>query len=104
VRLADEVLKHLLRHFKIGDHPVAHRPDGDDVAGCAAEHLLRVLTNSLDIICHLINSDDRWLAQHYPTPFSVNECVGGTQIDGQVVGTQSGEQGEGHSDSSVLFG
>jgi hypothetical protein len=42
-------------------------------------------------------------AQHDATPFGVDKRVGGTEIDGEIVGTQSGEQGEGHSDTSVLL-
>jgi hypothetical protein len=103
MRLPDKVLEHLLRYFKIGDDAVSHRPDGNDVSRRAPKHLLRVLPDRLDIICHLINSDYGGFAQHDATPFGVDKRVGGTEIDGEIVGTQSGEQGEGHSDTSVLL-
>ena len=41
VRLLDEVGQHLLGDVEVGDDAVLHRLDGDDVAGRAAEHLLR---------------------------------------------------------------
>src|SRR6185437_15395775 len=102
VRFADEVLKHFLSHFKVGDYSVSHRPDGDDVAGGPAKHLLCVLTDGLDRICHLINGDDGGFAQHDAASFGVDKGVGGAEIDGQVVGTQSGEQREGHMVTSII--
>ena len=40
VRPGDEVAQHRLGDLEVGDHAVAQRPDGLDVAGRAAEHFL----------------------------------------------------------------
>src|ERR687884_524472 len=48
VDLLDELFEHLLGDGEVGDHPVLHRPDGDDVAGGLAKHLLRFLADRLD--------------------------------------------------------
>ena len=42
VRLADEVLQHLLGDREIRDNPVLERPDRGDVAGCASQHVLGI--------------------------------------------------------------
>ena len=93
VRFPDEVLKHLLSHFKIAITPSRIGRMATMFPG-AAQHLLRVLADGLDLICHLINSDDRGFAQHNATPFCVNERVSGSEVDGQIVGAESGEQGK----------
>ena len=50
VHLADEVLDHLLGDFEVGDHAVAHRADGLDVAGRAAEHQLGLVADGEDLL------------------------------------------------------
>jgi hypothetical protein len=50
VHLADEMLDHLLRHLEIGDHAVAQRADGLDVAGRAAEHQLGLVAHGQDLL------------------------------------------------------
>ena len=54
MRLADEVLQHLFRSFKIRDDTIAHRPDRYNIAGCSAQHLLGALAYGFDLICDLI--------------------------------------------------
>ncbi len=50
VRLLDEVVQHLFGVAEVGDHAVLHRLDGDDVAGRAAEHLLGLFADGLDLV------------------------------------------------------
>ena len=62
VRLADEVRQHLLGRLEVGDDAVLHRLDRGDVAGRAAEHLLRLVADRLDAAVDLVQRDDRRLA------------------------------------------
>src|SRR4029450_1138996 len=57
LRLADEMLKHLFGDFEIGDDTVFHRADGHNIGRCAAEHILGLRANSLDVFGYLIYSD-----------------------------------------------
>ena len=41
------MLEHLFRHFKIGDHTVLHRADGNTIARRAAKHLFGIAANGL---------------------------------------------------------
>ena len=59
VGLADEVLKHLLRDFKVGDDTILHRANRNDVAGRTAQHVFRISPNSFDLIGYFINCNDR---------------------------------------------
>ena len=58
VGLLDEVRQHLLGDVEVGDDPVLHRLDGDDVAGCAAEHLLGLAADGFDPAVDLVHRDD----------------------------------------------
>ena len=66
VHLADEMLDHLLRDLEIGDHAVAQRADGGDVARRAAEHLLGLLADRehLLLAAHVGDGDHARLGQH----------------------------------------
>src|SRR5882724_339092 len=88
LRLPDEVLKHLLGDFEIRDHTVLHRADGHNIDRCATEHLLCVSADGLDAIVYLIYSDDRGFIDHDTSPLSVHERVRGSEINGQIAGTE----------------
>ena len=91
VRLADEVLEHLLRHLEVGDDAVLHRADGDDVAGRAAEHLLGVAADGFDLVGDLVDRDDRRLGDDDAAPLRVDERVGRAEVDRQIAGEQTKE-------------
>jgi hypothetical protein len=55
-RLADKMLEHLFRHFEVCDNTVLHRTDRDDITRRAAEHLLGIASNSLYLICDLVDT------------------------------------------------
>ncbi len=61
VRLADEVLEHLLGDLEVGDHAVLHRSNGLDVARCLAQHLLGLGADRFDPVGDPVDGDDRRL-------------------------------------------
>ena len=84
VRLVDEVIQHLLGDFEIGDDAVFHRLDGDDVAGSAAEHLLRFFADGFHFTGGFIEGYDGGLVDNNAFPFGVNESICGAEVDGEV--------------------
>jgi hypothetical protein len=97
VNLADEVLDHLLGDFEVGDDPVAHGADGFHVARGSAQHLLGFYAHSVD---HLAAADvaerhHRGLVEHDPLALHVDEGVGRTEVDGDVVRDRA-EEGRNH--------
>ena len=90
VDLADEVLEHLLGGGEIGDHPVLERPDGGDVTGRAPHHGLGRGAHSLDGLAPPVavvpDGHDGRLVEHDPPAPGIDQRVGGTEVDGQVIG------------------
>ena len=86
VGLADEVAEHGFRHFEIGDDAGLHGADGDDVAGSAAEHALGLLADGEHAVGALLDGHDGGLAEHDAAVLDVDQGVGGTQIDADIVG------------------
>jgi len=95
VNLLDEVAEHRFGDLEIGDDSVFQRPDRDDVAGGAAEHLFRLgadgehATAAPSILLH---RHDRWLVADDTLALYVDEGVGRTQIDRQIVGEEPQER------------
>src|SRR5205085_4381282 len=88
VGLSDEVLEHLLGHLEVGDDAVLHRADGDDVAGGAAQHLLRLLADGLGRVGDLVDGDDGRLRDDDAAPLGVDERVRGAEVYGEIAGEQ----------------
>src|ERR1700752_183194 len=88
LRLADEMMKHLLGDFEICDHTVFHRADGHNIDRGATEHLFCVRANSLDVIGYLIYSHDRGFIDDDTTGLGEYERVRGSEINGQIAGTE----------------
>src|SRR5919107_2564880 len=86
VRLAYEVLEHLLRHFEVGDDAVLHGPYGDDVAGRPAQHLLRLLADGLRGVGDFVDGDDGGLADDDASPLREDERVGRAEVNCEVAG------------------
>ena len=55
VYLLNEVPKHRLGDFKVGDDAVLHGADSDNVAGGSAEHALGLFSHSENIGCPGLN-------------------------------------------------
>jgi hypothetical protein len=91
VYLLDELLDHLLGDHEVRDHPVLHRTDGGDVAWRLAEHLLGGMTHGLNRLLGVgaafgTNGDHRWFIQHDALAARVDQGVGRTEVDCEIVG------------------
>ena len=89
-------LEHLLGHGEVGDHAVLHRPDGDDVAGRAAEHALGLEAHGRDRAraaraAVLADRDHRRLVQHDALAARIDQRVGGAKVDRQIVGEDAAQ-------------
>src|SRR4051794_15666240 len=84
MRLLDEVVQHLLGDFKISDDAVLHRLDSDDVAGCAAEHLLRFLANGFNFARNFVHGDDGGLVNDDAFTLREHEGVSSAEVDGEI--------------------
>ena len=89
--LVDEMLEHLLGDGEVRDDTVFERPDGHDVPGRAPEHALRGLADSGNILgaarpAFLADGDHGRLVQNDALAADVDERVGCTEIDREVVG------------------
>ena len=89
VDFGDEVTKHGLGHFKIRDDAVLHGTDGLNVAGRAAKHPLGVLPHGEHHAVAariLLDGYDRRLAQDNTLPLHIDAGIGGSKVDGEIVG------------------
>jgi hypothetical protein len=72
MHLLDEVAQHRFGGVEIGDDAIFEWPDGQDVAGCAPEHLLGFDTYRQDLLEVAVNRHHRWLAQDDTAPLDVD--------------------------------
>src|SRR5690606_11531645 len=90
VRLADEVLQHLLGHGEVGDDAVLQRAYGGDVARGAAEHVLRFGTDRFDDAAAAPGVfPDRYdgrFVQYDAMSAGVDEGICGAKVDRHIVG------------------
>src|SRR5260370_913842 len=84
--LLDEVVQHLLGDFEVSDDAVFHGLNGDDVAGRAAEHLLGFFAHGLNLTGQFIDGYDGRFVDDDALALGIDQCVGRSQIDGQVTG------------------
>ena len=75
---------HALGDLEVGDRALAQRPDGDDVAGRAADHLPRLVTHRQHLLGALVQRDHGGLVEHDAAAPLVDERVGGAEVDGEV--------------------
>ena len=93
MHLADELLEHFLGVGEVGDDAVLHRPVRGDVAGCAAEHALGFGAHRRDFPDAVVvaNGHDGRLVEHDALAADVDEGIGSTEVDRQVVREQAAE-------------
>src|SRR5437660_5504388 len=87
VRGPDEVAQHGRGDLEVGDDPVLHRPDDDDVPGRTPEHLLRLLSDRehrLAAARVLLHGHHAGLVGDDARAADVDERVRGTEVDCEV--------------------
>jgi len=92
VDLLDEVAQHRLGDLEVGDDAVLEGPDGDDVAGRAPDHLLRLRADGEHLAPAarlLLHRDDGGLVAYDPFALHVDQRIGRSQIDREIVREQS---------------
>jgi hypothetical protein len=90
MHLLDEVLQHLLGDREVRYHAVLQRADGRDVARRAAEHVLGLGADGLDLLAaargFLAYGDHGRLVEHDALAAHVDQRIGRAKVDRQVVG------------------
>jgi hypothetical protein len=99
MHLADELLEHLLGHGEVGDHAVLHRTNDGNGARRLAEHLLGALADGLNRLFGVratfhADGHDRRLIEHDALAAHVDQGIGGTEVDGQVIGEVTAKKTE----------
>jgi len=85
----DEVPKHRFRNVKVGDHPIPHRPYGNDIARRSPKHLFGFRADRQDLLFPfgiLMDGNDRGFIENNAFSSDIHECVGRPQINRQIVG------------------
>jgi hypothetical protein len=86
----DEVLQHLLGVGEIRNDAVLHGAHRGDVPGRPAQHVLRFDPDGDDDLAaaggFVLHCDDGRLVEHDAPLAHVDQRVGGSKIDGEVIG------------------
>jgi hypothetical protein len=82
----DEVAEHRLGDLEVGDHAVLERPHRVDRRWRAAEHLLRLGADGVDLTGRGVDRDDRGLGEDDAAAADVHERIGRAEVDGHVPG------------------
>ena len=82
VNFADKIFNHLFGDFKIGNHAVAQRTNGMNVARRAAQHLFGFVAHRQNLFFAAIffNRNHGRLVQHDTLSLNVDQRICGTQI------------------------
>jgi hypothetical protein len=89
VDLLDEVPEHRLRNLEIGDDPVLHGTDCDNIAGRASKHSFGFIANGQDICGARLDCYNRRFAQYNPSIPYEYEGVGRPKVYSNVIGKQA---------------
>ncbi|MNS82828.1 hypothetical protein D3C72_1165850 [compost metagenome] len=108
VHHADELLEHLFGDREVGDNAVLHGPDGLDVAGNSAEHLLGFVADGLDDLfavrpAFMTDCDHGGLIEHNALAADVNQRIGGTEVNRHIAGKITAQESE-HGSSAKFWG
>ena len=83
--LVDKLLDHALGDFIIRDDALAQGADGDDVAGGAAKHGLRVCADLEELAGVLVERNDRGFVEHDAFILNVDQHRRGAKIHADVL-------------------
>ena len=87
--LANEVFEHFFSNAEIGNHTVFHRANRVDIARHFTEHQFRFRADGFDHRATgfgvVLNRHHRWLIQHNAFAVGINQRIGRTQVNRQVI-------------------
>jgi hypothetical protein len=81
--------KHRLGDVEIRYYPIVHRPDGDNITGGSPKHVLCLQTYRKHPVFHPVirtNGDNGRLTQYDPLAANIDQRIGCTEVDGQIIG------------------
>jgi hypothetical protein len=99
MRLQDEGANHMFRHVEVGNDPILQGADGHDAAWGPSQHLLGLLAHLQHLIRAFLDGDNRWLAQDDSLALDIDQGVGGSQVDGEIIGEHPEEPIKKHARS-----
>jgi hypothetical protein len=86
MHLVNEMTDHFLGNFEVSDNPIAKRADCLDISGGPAQHHLRLVPDSENLLLPLAvkNRHDRRLIQDDTATLDINQRICGTKVNGHV--------------------
>jgi len=87
--LGDEVVEHALGDDEVGNHSLAHRPDGVDGAWRATQHLRGLGAYGEDPVALLIDRHHAGLIEDNPLALDIDQHGGRAEVDSDLLGKQS---------------
>ncbi len=76
--LLNEVFEHLFSQVKMGNHPISHRFDGNNIHRRAAHHLLGPVSDCFHFTVDSVNGHNgRFIDNNSSSP-GINEGIGST--------------------------
>lgn len=80
-----EEAEHGVRQLKIRDGALLQRANRHDIAGRAADHALGIVPDGQHLLGGALNGDYRRSAEHKPLALLVNQYIGGSKVNAQIV-------------------
>jgi hypothetical protein len=89
----NKVLKHFFCDLKICNDTIFQRTDGGNIPRGSAQHALGIDPNGCDglLVIVLANRDNGRLVQNDAPLTHINECIGRSKIDGQIIRKQTSD-------------
>ncbi len=87
--LLDKISQHLFGDVEVGNDTIFHRPNGNNAAGGPAKHFFSFHANRQNLsLAHmvLLYRHHRWLANDDTFSLQIDQSVGGTEVNSQIVG------------------
>ena len=82
----EHLLEHAHGHLMVGDHTLPQRPHGNHVAGSAVQHIPGSRAHLKYFAGVAIQRNHRRLPNHKALSVGINQNIGGTQVNAQVIG------------------
>ena len=81
----DEVLEHAEGEVVLADDAVPERPERDNIAGGASEHLLRFPAYGEELVGILVDGDNGRFLQYDSLALDIDKHRGGTEVDPDIL-------------------